>query len=101
MKNLLIYSTEDSAYFAELIGQALGVAPSKIERNAFGDGELYHRLEVKDSSELFGQTAIFVGSTHSDKAFDELEKVGQALAEAGTGRRIFVIPFFGYSTMER
>ncbi|MFH1582837.1 MAG: ribose-phosphate diphosphokinase [Candidatus Falkowbacteria bacterium] len=101
MKNLLIYSTEDSAYFAELIGQALGIAPSKIERNAFGDGELYHRLGIKDSSELFGKTVIFAASTHSDKAFDELEKIGQALAEAGTARRIFVIPFFGYSTMER
>lgn len=101
MKNLVIYSTEDSAYFAELIGQALGVAPSRIERNAFGDGELYHRFDVKDSSELFGKTVIFVASTHTDKAFDELEKIGQALAAAGTRRRIFVIPWFGYSTMER
>ncbi|MDP2736581.1 MAG: ribose-phosphate diphosphokinase [bacterium] len=101
MKNLVIYSTEDSIYFAELLGRALNVAPSKIERDVFGDGELYHRLDIKDSSELFGKTVIFVASTNSDKNFDELEKIGQALAEAGTGRRIFVIPFFGYSTMER
>lgn len=101
MKNLLLYSTEDSAYFAELIGKALGVMPGKIERSRFGDGELYHRLAVKDASELFGRTAIFVGSTNSDRNFDELEKIGQALAAAGTSRRIFVIPFFGYSTMER
>jgi len=101
MKNLVIYSTEDSAYFAELIGRALGIAPSKIKRNIFGDGELYHRLNISDKSELFGKTVIFVSSTQSDKSFDELEKIGQALAEAGTRRRIFVIPFFGYSTMER
>ena len=101
MKNLLIYSTEDSAYFAELIGKALGIKSNKIERNIFGDGELYHRLDIKDSSELFGKTIIFVASTNSDKNFNELEKIGHALAAAGTSRRIFVIPFFGYSTMER
>ena len=97
----MIYSTEDSAYFAKLIAGQLGMEMSKIIRSSFGDGELYHRLDVKNSSELFGQTVIFVGSTHTDKAFDELEKIGQTLAEAGTSRRIFVIPFFGYSTMER
>jgi len=101
MKNLLIYSTEDSAYFAELIGKALGIKSNKIERNIFGDGELYHRLDIKDSSELFGKTIIFVASTNSDKNFNELEKIGHALAAARTTRRIFVIPFFGYSTMER
>jgi len=101
MKKILLYSTLDSAYFAELIGQALGIKPNKILRSRFGDGELYHRLDISDKSGLFGQTAIFVASTNTDKNFDELEKIGQALAEAGTARRIFVIPFFGYSTMER
>lgn len=101
MKNLVIYSTVESAYFAELIGRALGIVPSKVERNAFGDGELYHRLDIKDPSELFGKTVIFVASTPSDKTFDELEKIGHTLAELGVARRIFVIPFFGYSTMER
>ena len=101
MKNLIIYSTEESAYFAELIGKELGVKPSKIEREEFPDGELYHRLEIADKSELFGQTVIFVSSTQSDKTFDELEKIGHGLAEMGVKRRIFVIPFFGYSTMER
>jgi len=101
MKNILIYSTLDSAYFAELIAKQLGVATGKIIRFTFGDGELYHRLEINDPGDLLGKTAIFVASTNSDKNFDELEKIGQALAAAGTARRIFVIPFFGYSTMER
>ena len=101
MKNLLIYGTESSAYFTKLIANSLGTVPNTITRSQFGDGELYHRLDVKDPSELFGQTAIFVGSTNTDKDFDELEKIGNALATAGTARRIFIIPFFGYSTMER
>jgi ribose-phosphate pyrophosphokinase len=101
MKNLLIYGTESSAYFTKLIANGLSAVPDNINRSQFGDGELYHRLDIGDPSELIGKTAIFVGSTNSDKDFDELEKIGNALAAAGTARRIFVIPFFGYSTMER
>ncbi len=101
MKNLLIYGTESSAYFTKLIAGGLGTEPDNIIRGRFGDGELYHKLEIKDPSELFGRTAVFVGATNTDNDFDELEKIGNTLAAAGTARRIFIIPFFGYSTMER
>ena len=101
MKNLLIYSTPDSAYFAKLIASQLGIEPGQISRGQFGDGELYHRLALNDYNELFGKTVIFVASTNTDQSFNELEKIGTTLAELGTSRRIFVIPYFGYSTMER
>lgn len=101
MNNLLIYSTEASAYFAKLIADGLNIKPSEIIREKFGDGELYHRLNISDRGELFGKTAIMAGSTHSDYDFNELEKIGATLANLGTEKRIFVIPFFGYSTMER
>jgi ribose-phosphate pyrophosphokinase len=101
MDKPLIYSTLESAYFAELVAKGLKVKPSEIIRSQFGDGELYHRLKIDQANELFGKTVIFVASTHSDKTFDELEKIGHTLAELGVARRIFVIPFFGYSTMER
>jgi len=101
MKDLKIYSTSDSAYFAKLIANQLGIIPSEIIRGQFGDGELYHRLALSDYHELAGKTAIFVASTDTDESFNELEKIGTTLAELGTSRRIFVIPYFGYSTMER
>ncbi len=101
VKDLLIYSTKSSKYFSELIAKGLEVETSEIIRDKFGDGELYHRININDRSELFSKTAIMVSSTHSDKDFDELEKIGVTLAGLGTKRRIFVIPFFGYSTMER
>lgn len=101
MKNLLIYSTKDSAYFAELIGQVLGVGVGEISRSRFDDGELYHRLKLERESDLFNKTVIFVASTNTDKNFDELEKIGYTLADGGVAMIIFVIPFFGYSTMER
>lgn len=101
MKNLLIYSTSDSAYFSELIAKGLGIQTGEIIRSQFGDKEFYHRFKIDHASQLFGQTAIFVASTNTDQNFDELEKIGHTLAELGAIRRVFVIPFFGYSTMER
>ena len=101
MKNLKIYSTVASRYFADLIADNLGLVVSEIDRRQFGDGELYHRISIEDEKELFGQTAIFVGSTYTDKDFDELEKIGHTLADLGIVKKIFIIPFFGYSTMEK
>lgn len=101
MPKFLIYSTTNSQYFAKLIASQLGIKLSTIIRGQFGDGELYHRFDINDDKELFGKTAIFVTSTNTDQDFNELEKIGIALADYGTARRIFVIPFFGYSTMER
>ena len=101
MKNLLVFSTPESAYFAGKIAQGLGAPLGKISRDRFADGELYHRIEIEGRNDLFGKTAIFVASTNTDKSFDDLEKIGFTLADYGTTRRIFVIPFFGYSTMER
>ncbi len=101
MKNLLLYSSLDSTYFAKLIASQLGIEPGQINRGQFGDGELYHQLALNDYNELFGKTVIFVASTNTDQSFNELEKIGTTLAELGTSRRIFIIPYFGYSTMER
>lgn len=44
---------------------------------------------------------VYVSSTHNDEDLLELIRVGSALAGYGSRKRIFCIPFFGYSTMER
>lgn len=48
-----------------------------------------------------GRDVVYVASTEEDAQFLELVRVGCALAAYGARRRIFVIPFMGYSTMER
>ena len=101
MENPFIFSTKESAYFAALIAQALGIDTGFVERWSFGDGEQYYRIGVEERMDLLGRDVIFVASTHTDSDFLELYRVGCALAGYGTQRRIFVIPFFGYSTMER
>jgi ribose-phosphate pyrophosphokinase len=99
--NPVIVSTEASRYFAELLSKKLDIPILDINRKTFGGGERYHRLDIDKRNELFDRDVIIVGSTHDDKSFDEVCRIGEALAMLGTRRRIFVIPFFGYSTMER
>lgn len=112
MTGPLIFSSQDSQYLAKLIASGLNQWNTldplgyvnnsrKIERKDFGGVEKYLRLDLKDRAELLGQDVVYVSSTHTDDAFDELVRVGSALAGYGARRRIFVIPFFGYSTMER
>lgn len=98
----LIYATSDSQYFAKLIAEQLDIPElGVIERTSFPDGERYYRIRVARGTALMGKTIVFVGSTHTDDALFELYRVGCTMANSGTRRLIFVIPFFGYSTMER
>lgn len=102
MKNALIFSTSSSRYFAELIAEKLGAAKlGDIETLTFAGSEKYYRIGVDNKIDLMGKDVIFVGSTHTDEDLLEIIRVGSALAGYGAKRRIFVIPFLGYSTMER
>lgn len=101
MTKPLIFSTQDSHYLAKDIAELLEADLKEIIRKQFGGGEHYYRLDVASNTELFGHDVIFVGTTWHDEDIDELYRVGCALAGYGAKRRIFVIPFFGYATMER
>ncbi|MFA6437247.1 MAG: ribose-phosphate diphosphokinase [Candidatus Paceibacterota bacterium] len=98
---VVIFTTEASRYFAELIAQRLEIPITETHRRTFGGGERYYRLDIDDRGSLVNKVAIIVGSTHTDEDFLEIARIGRTLASCGTSRRIFVIPFFGYSTMER
>jgi len=99
-------SSVRSKYFAELLIEKLEadeypVVWLDIERKHFGDGERYMRVGVDHWTDLMGKDVIFVGSTGTDEELMEMYQVGCALAGYGTKRRLFIIPFMGYSTMER
>lgn len=100
----VVYSLRDLRYFGDLIASALGVAHYAVARKVFGGGEQYYRLEVPDVDDplsLLGRDVVVVGATHSDDNLLELYRLGCQLADLGTRRRIFVIPFLGYSTMDQ
>jgi ribose-phosphate pyrophosphokinase len=103
--NSIILATEASMYFANLI--ALQLPGSEIVNTVtkyFGntpEGERYYRIGLDDRFALLNKDVILVGSTHTDRDIEELYRVGCAASAYGARRLIFVIPFFGYSTMER
>ncbi|MEK9173383.1 MAG: ribose-phosphate diphosphokinase [Patescibacteria group bacterium] len=103
MSSPLIFSTEASSSLAKKIALHLGMAGTmgQIDRRIFPGGERYYRIGIDDRAGLMGKDVVFIGSTHDDQSLLELHRVGCALAGYGARRRIFVIPFFGYSTMER
>lgn len=102
MHNLLIFSTQASNYFSLLIAKHLGICGhGEIVRRVFGGGEKYYRIGVEKKTGLLGRDVVFVGSAHTDDDLEELYRIGRALVGYGARRIIFVIPFLGYSTMDR
>eukprot|EP00850_Spirogloea_muscicola_P020161 SM000208S06331 [mRNA] locus=s208:205920:208278:+ [translate_table: standard] len=99
--NYVVYSSDASAYLADAIAGELGLQRRGIVRKVFTGGEKYYRIDMDERYELVGKDVVYVCSTTTDDELLELVRVGCAFAAYGSRRRIFVIPFLGYSTMER
>jgi len=98
----IVLSTDASSYFAKLIATRLPrLKIFPMTRKNFGDGERYLKIDITDRMELVGRDIVIVGSTATDSDFTEICRIGTAVAKYGARKIIFVIPFFGYSTMER
>jgi ribose-phosphate pyrophosphokinase len=105
-EEVVLLSTPLSAPFAERIFQIMSdysvpIKALAVIRDEFPNHERYYRIEVEQSFSLLGKTAVYVAAVTSDEEILELYRVGGALAQAGLRRRIFVIPFLGYSSMDR
>jgi ribose-phosphate pyrophosphokinase len=97
MSRLLVLSTASYDYLAaDLCAAAAGEA-GRIERRSFPDGERYLRLHTAVS----GREVVLVGGTISDADALELYDLACSVVKYGAMRLSLVIPFYGYSTMER
>lgn len=107
MNTPIILSTERSRYFAQLITEGLNGETSEfyltqgIERSTFANGEKYLRIAIRKRTDLLGKTIIMVGSPHFDEEYLEIWRLGCALPHYGAKRVIYIMPYLGYSTMER
>jgi ribose-phosphate pyrophosphokinase len=99
--SLTLLSTETSTPFARRLGERLGVAVADIERKQFPDGEAYLRLPLADRYGLLGEDVVIVGATESERSIEEIYRLGCAVVKHGARSLVLVIPYFGYSTMER
>ena len=93
----LIFSTENYAYLKDKIIQQGGFYPGKIEKRIFPDGERYQRI----LTDVDGRDVIVIGGTISDSDTLELYDLAYAMVRNGALSLTVVIPYYGYSTMER
>ncbi len=97
MPEPLVFSTLAYEYLGHAIAAGAGWQHGAVVRQTFPDGEQYHRIETDPAD----RDVVLVGGTPDDAATLELYDLAYGLATAGAYRLRLVIPFYGYSTMER
>jgi len=95
----ILFATKPYQYLATAL---LHAAPDRLEKGIltirdFPDGEHYHRID----SSVRGQHVWVVGGTTDDAATMELFDIAQGCVQYGAFSMTIIIPYFGYSTMER
>lgn len=94
----LVFSTAAYQDLAEAItAESAKLELADIERKHFPDGERYLRL----LSNVAGRSVVIVGGTISDADTLELYDLACGASYYGAASLTLVIPYFGYSTMER
>ncbi len=93
----LIFATTSYQYLLERIMALMPADQGKVEVKMFPDGERYQRI----LSDVAERDVIIVGGTHTEVATLELYDLACAMAKYGARSMSLIIPYFGYSTMER
>jgi ribose-phosphate pyrophosphokinase len=96
MKKVLFH-INDYKYLADKILASDKFDAGELEVSHFSDGERYQRIR----SNIDNRDVILLGGTVSDEATLELFDLACSLASYGANSLTLVVPYFGYSTMER
>ena len=103
---VVLVSTDKSEYLSDMILEELqdlevNIHKIGVHRQNFPNGEKYYRLELPMRFSLINKTALYIASILNDDDLMDMYRVGSALVQAGIQRRIFVIPFLAYGSMDR
>ena len=96
-RSLLLFSTESYRFLMERVSAAGGFECGEVERVRFPDGERYLRLEVR----VTDRDVVILGGTISEADTTELYDLACGAVFNGARSLTLVVPYFGYSTMER
>jgi ribose-phosphate pyrophosphokinase len=95
---MLLFATAPYQYLLqELIAILPDAIAGDIHSKQFPDGEVYHCYK----SNLHEQQVVIIGGTIDDASTLELYDLAVGAAQNGASEISLVIPYFGYSTMER
>lgn len=94
---MILFHTPAYAELGKKLATQNGYQVGETEHQTFPDGERYIRIKTK----VLDQEVFLLGGSYSDVATMELYDMGCGLVKLGAKRLHMVIPYFGYSTMER
>lgn len=97
MTQPIVFSTLAYEYLGGAIAQIAGWDVGAVARKTFPDGEHYLRIDTDPTD----RDVVLVGGTIGEAATLELYDLACGLVTGGAYRLRIVMPFFGYSTMER
>lgn len=97
MSEPLLFALPSYRAMADEILALGGLERGEVERKTFPDGERYQRILTP----VAGRRVLILGGTWCDQATLTLYDLACAVAKHGAHALTLVIPYFGYSTMER
>lgn len=96
MKKILFH-TEDYKYLSEKVLSCDKFEKGEVEVKKFSDGERYQRIHT----DVENRNVVVLGGTIDDEHTLELFDLASSLVSYGANSLDLVVPYFGYSTMER
>lgn len=93
----IIFSTQSYRYLQSELCQMDDFDAGEVEVKHFPDGERYQRI----LADVDGREVVLLGGTISDADTLELYDLAYSLVTMGAKSLLLMIPYFGYSTMER
>lgn len=91
----ILFYTKKYEYLAKKISKKIKLG--KFERKEFSDGENYFRFK----EDLKGKDVYILGGTVSDEDLMDIYDMSCAASMYGAKSLNIIVPYFGYSTMER
>lgn len=95
--NILLVANQASTDLARSVAVYLGVPFTEMVRKQFADGEIYHAFPC----DVSGRDVVIIASTADDSAHQELVDLIAGCRYWNCRTVNVVIPYLGYSTMER
>lgn len=96
-RDLVLVANEASTPLAREVAEHLGLPFAEMIRKRFADGECYHAFP----GDISGKHLIVIGATHTDGSHQEVIDLIQGGRYWNAASVNLVVPFLGYSTMER
>lgn len=97
MQRRLLFTIPSYAYMEASFLGAGDFERGDVERKNFPDGERYLRI----LPDLYGRDVVLLGGTPADSDWLDVFDLACGIARGGARSLSIVMPYFGYSTMER